>query len=296
MCDDFSGAYSRRSSENGTKRERCSHNEDSRMGKANQTSTSEGIPRLIAVDASTFDTLPCCGIKDRNHPGRREKGCWLRENARFGLQAKALLASNGQPCGYLESIPGEFAWRGVDAAGYLFIHCIWIYSKQHQHKGWGSILVQSCLEDAENAGMKGVAVMVRKGPWMADRHLFLANGFEAVDTVPPDYELLAQRFSESDPWPSFKGDWEQKIQQYGHGLTIIRSSQCPHIAKFAADITETAENEYHIKPRVIDLKSWSDAQQAPTPYAVFEVIYDGRLLADHQISRTRFRNIMDKIL
>jgi hypothetical protein len=26
------------------------------------------------------------------------------------------------------------------------------------------------------------------------------------------------------------------------------------------------------------------------------VIYDGRLLADHQISRTRFRNIMDKIL
>jgi hypothetical protein len=266
------------------------------MGKANQTSVAKDSPRLIAVDASSFDTLTCCGIKDLKHPGRREKGCWLRENARFGLQAKALLAPNGQPCGYLESIPGEYAWRGVDAAGYLFIHCIWIFSKQHQHKGWGSILAQSCLEDARKAGRKGVAVMVRKGPWLVDRRLFLANGFEAVDTAPPDYELLARRFSESNSWPSFKRDWEQKIRQYDRGLTIIRSGQCPHIAKFAADITETAENEYHIKPRVVDLKSWSDAQQAPTPYAVFAVIYDGQLLTDHQISRTRFRNIMDKIL
>ena len=38
-----------------------------------------------------------------------------------------------------------------------------------------------------------------------------------------------------------------------------------------------------------------DAQNAPTPYAVFAVIYDGRLLADHQISRARFRNIMNKL-
>jgi hypothetical protein len=45
---------------------------------------------------------------------------------------------------------------------------------------------------------------------------------------------------------------------------------------------------------VVDLESWSDAQNAPTPYAVFALIYNGRLLADHQISRTRFRNIMSK--
>jgi hypothetical protein len=45
---------------------------------------------------------------------------------------------------------------------------------------------------------------------------------------------------------------------------------------------------------VVDLESWSDAQNAPTPYAIFALIYNGRLLADHQISRTRFRNIMNK--
>jgi hypothetical protein len=59
------------------------------------------------------------------------------------------------------------------------------------------------------------------------------------------------------------------------GGGVERSSQCPHIAKFAADIAETAENEYHITPTVIQLKSWSEAQEALTPYAVFAVLYDG---------------------
>jgi hypothetical protein len=130
---------------------------------------------------------------------------------------------------------------------------------------------------------------------MADRRLFLANGFDVVDTAPPDYELLACKFDSCAAAPTFRKDCSRKAGEYSRGLTIIRSSQCPHIAKFAADIAETAENEYHIKPTVIDLKSWSDAQHAPTPYAVFTVLYDGHVLADHQISRTRFRNIMNKL-
>jgi hypothetical protein len=155
-------------------------------------------------------------------------------------------------------------------------------------------MVGACLEDAKKACMSGVAVMVRDGPWMADRRLFLANEFEVVDTAPPDYELLARKFDSRAAAPTFRKDWSRA--QYGRGLTIIRSGQCPHIAKFAADIAETAENEYRITPTVIDLKSWSDAQEAPTPYAVFAVLYNGQLLADHQISRTRFRNIMNKLV
>ncbi|HUA62534.1 MAG TPA: YoaP domain-containing protein, partial [Verrucomicrobiae bacterium] len=73
------------------------------------------------------------------------------------------------------------------------------------------------------------------------------------------------------------------------------SSQCPHIAKFASDIAQSAADDYGIDPTVIDLQSYRDAQNAPTPYAVFALIYNGRVLADHQISRTRFRNIMSAI-
>jgi hypothetical protein len=47
-------------------------------------------------------------------------------------------------------VPGEFAWRGVEASGYMFIHCVWVYSRQHQRKGWGSVMVQACLDEATN--------------------------------------------------------------------------------------------------------------------------------------------------
>ena len=261
---------------------------------ASKVAARKGNARLIDVDAASFETLPCCGIKNPTHPGRQQKGCWLRENAQFGLRAKVLLLPDGQPGGYIEYVPGEFAWRGVDAAGYMFIHCIWIYSR-NQHKGWGGFLVRACLEDAQEAGMSGAAVMVREGPLMAGRRLFLKHGFKVVDTAPPDCELLAKRFDGSAPLPAFKKDWGQKLRQYSRGLTIIRSSQCPYFAKYAADIAEAAKNEYHIKPTVIELKSWRDAQRAPTPYAVFSVIHNGQVLADRQISGARFRNIMYKL-
>jgi len=176
----------------------------------------------------------------------------------------------------------------------MFIHCVWIFSRRHQRKGWGGVIVEACLDDARKAGMSGAVAMVRDGPWLADRRLFLANGFEPVDTAPPDYQLLVRKFDHRAVNPAFKKGWDQKLAQYSQGLTIIRSSQCPHIAKFAADIAKAAEEEYNILPTVVDLKSWSDAQNAPTPYAIFALIYNGRLLADHQISRTRFRNIMNK--
>ena len=252
--------------------------------------------RLVDVDAGNFHSLPCCGIKRDTHPGRQEKYCWLEANFQFGLRAKTLVDPDGEPCGYIEYLPGEFAWRGVDAKGYMFIHCLWNHSKRHQHQGWGGAMVEDCLNEAGKAGMNGVAVVIRKGPWLADHRLFLTSGFELVDTAPPDYELLVRKLKPSAAVPVFKGGWDKKVARYSRGLTIIRSNQCPYIAKFVAEITDTAEHEYGIKARIVDIESCRDAQDAPTPYAVFAIIYKGRLVADHQISRTRFRNIMNECL
>jgi GNAT superfamily N-acetyltransferase len=252
-------------------------------------------PLLTDVNPANFHELPCCGIKSNSHPGRRAKQCWMQSNSKFGLRAKVLLDPDGKPFGYMEYLPGEYAWRGVEARGYMFIHCLWIQSKQHQHKGWGSAMVEACLNDAKEAGMNGVAVVSREGPWLADRRLYLSKGFEVVDTAPPDYELFVQKFKAGTANPAFKGSWDKKVARYNRGLTIIQSSQCPYISKFAAEVAETAEKEYGIKPRIVDIKSARGAQNAPTPYAVFALIYKGRLVADHQVSRTRFRNIMDKL-
>lgn len=253
------------------------------------------LPVLVDLDPANMETLACCGVKKLAHEGRRDKTCWLKEHFQKGLRAKVLLTPDNRQCGYIECLPGEYAWRGVDAAGYLFIQCIFTFYKRYQGKGIGSSMVQSCVEDARQAGIHGVATIARDGPWLAGTALFLANGFEAVDSAPPDYRLLVRKLDPSAPNPAFRGDWEKKLKRYSKGLTIIRSKQCPHIAKFAGEIALAADEEYGIKPRVVELKSHREAQDAPTPYAVFALIYNGRLLADHPISRTRFRNIMKKV-
>ena len=254
------------------------------------------LPVLTEVNLSNLESLRCCGIQNPENPGRRAKNLWIRQQLKKGLRAKVLITPDHRQCGYIEALPGEYAWRGVEAKGYLVLHCVWIHMRRYQHKGWAATMVQSCEEDARKAGMHGVAVIARESPWLAGAALFEKLGFQTVDAAPPDYLLLAKKFERDAPNPSFRRGWGERLAKYRRGLTIIRSNQCPYAVRFAEDIAASAREDYGIEPRIVELESCRDAQNAPTPYAVFAVIYNGRLLADHQISRTRFRNIMRKVL
>jgi YoaP-like len=251
---------------------------------------------LVEVTPGQLGQLPCCGVKNTAHEGYRAKTAWLKEHLPGGLRARILLTEDDRQCGYIEYLPGEHAWRGVDAAGYMFIHCIWTFYRKYQHKGNAVRLVQACVDDARRAKMRGVAVVARKKPWLASSDLFVKCGFEVVATAPPDYELLVLKFRKNAPAPSFLPLPESRAESYGPGLTIIRANQCPHAVKFAREIGEVAEREFQIKPKHVLLKSCQNARNAPTPYAVFSVILDGKVISDHQISKTRFRNLMKKQL
>jgi len=93
----------------------------------------------------------------------------------------------------IEYIPGEYCWRPVEAGGYLFIHCIFVgFKREYKGKGYASLLVDDCVLDAKKDNKLGVAVITRKGSFMAVKELFIKNGFEAIDTAPPDFELLVK--------------------------------------------------------------------------------------------------------
>jgi hypothetical protein len=100
------------------------------------------------------------------------------------------------------------------------------------------------------------------------------------------------KFRKRDPDPAFLPMSDVRISRYRRGLTIVYAEQCPHAVKFAREIGETARREFRLESRRVVLRSCQDAQNAPTPYAVFSVILDGTVVADHQISKTRFANIM----
>jgi len=176
----------------------------------------------------------------------------------------------------------------------MFIHCLFVMHKKHKGRGYGSRMVEECLDDARRRKMYGAAVVTRRGTWMVGKELFVKLGFEVVDTALPDFELLVKKFKKSSPSPKFKGDWEKRLAKYGTGMTIISSDQCPYCAKSVREIVETAKSKYGLKPKVIGLKSSRQAQNSPSPFGVSAVILDGKLVADHPISNTRFINIMEK--
>ena len=144
--------------------------------------------------------------------------------------------------------------------------------------------------------LHGVAVVTRKGPFMAGKELFVKHGFEVVENAPPDFELLVKKFNKNAPTPRFKGKWEERLSQYGKGLTIIRADQCPYTVKNVKEISETAEKTYGIKPNIISLQNSEEAQNSPCAFGTFCIIYCAKVIAYHPISVTRFTNIMNKEL
>jgi len=238
-----------------------------------------------------------CGYKDIKRAGYPEKIEWLKNRFQEGMKIKTLYSDKDGTQGMIEYIPGEYCWRPVEAGGYMFIHCIFSGFKNiYKGKGYGSLLLDECLENAKKGNLNGVAVVTRKGPFMAGKELFVKNGFEVVDKAPPDFELLVKKFNNITPAPGFKGGLEERLSQYGQGLTIIRADQCPYTVKNVKEISETAEKTYGIKPDIISLKDCGEAQNSPGAFGTFCIIYGGKVIAYHPISKGRFTNIMKKEL
>ena len=237
-----------------------------------------------------------CGIKSIEHEGCRRKAEWFKKRLSEKMRYKVLYSQDKGTIGLIEYIPGEFSWRAVEADKYMVIHCLCIFYKPFREKGYASEMIDRCLEDAKKEKMFGVAVVTRKGPWMAGKEIFRKKGFEVVEQAPPDFELLVKKLRKDAPDPKFKENYEKILKKYDKGLTILWSDQCPFIAKAIKEIRETIEDRYGIEAKIIQMKNHEDAQNAPSPYAIFSLIYDGKLHAFHPISSKRFMNIMDKEL
>jgi GNAT superfamily N-acetyltransferase len=255
------------------------------------------LERIEIIDTNADNILEygVCGYKNIKREGYPEKIEWLKDRFPEGMKIKTLYSDEDGNQGMIEYIPGEYCWRPVEAMGYMFIHCIFVgFKRAYKGKGYGSLLLDECLKDAVKKNMQGVAVVTRKGSFMAGKELFVKNGFEVADRASPDFELLVKKLNEKAPSPKFKGDWERRLNQYSKGLTIIRADQCPYSVKNVKEINETAEKVYGIKANIIELKNCQEAQNSPCPFGTFCMVYNGKVVAEAPISNTRFKNIMNR--
>ncbi|MBN2399678.1 MAG: YoaP domain-containing protein [Candidatus Aminicenantes bacterium] len=220
------------------------------------------------------------------HEHFQHKVGWLLQQSKTGLKIKLLYpAGEKRAAGYIEFVPGEHCWRGVRAKGYMFIHCLWTTGKPRQHKGLGGQLIR--VVEAEAKGMLGVCVLTSDRAFMARQDIFIKHGYRIVDASGSE-QLLVKQFK-TGPLPGLRRPRQQK----GRGLSIFYSKQCPWVARFVEEVKPILK-KLNLPLSLTELKTAAQAQNAPCVYGVFNLLYDGRVLADRYISMTRFLNILKK--
>ncbi|MBN1351844.1 GNAT family N-acetyltransferase [candidate division KSB1 bacterium] len=234
--------------------------------------------KIIDVTADNVEqTGFFCYMSKPKTEGYQRKLNWIKARFPEGMRIKMLELPLR---GFIEYIPGEYAWRSVNASGYIFIHCLWVVGKS-RGKGLAGVLLEECINDARAAGLNGVAMVTSERIWLAGKQLLLKQGFVSVAEVPP-FNLMVKKFNDA-PDPSFTGDWEQKASRLGDGLTVVYSDQCPYIPDATNAVLEFAQKR-NIPFRALELKSSHDVRQlAPSPYGVFSIAYNGKLLAYHYL-------------
>ena len=253
--------------------------------------------KIIDLTPKNIVDYGVCGYKDvKKHLELRKKIEWFKEYYPKGLRIKVVFSQTAGYQGMLEYIPGEYAHRPVAAAGYLFIHCIFVgFKKDFKGKGYASTLIDECIKEAKASNILGVAVVTRKGSFMVRKDIFLKKNFQIVDSAKPDFDLLAIKFDKKASDPKFKLNIDEQLKKYDKGLTILRSVQCPYTEKNVKAIMESAQ-KMQLKVNLIDLKTAKEIQDNPCAFGSFGLIYNGEILSHHPISNTRFENIMQKKL
>jgi len=247
---------------------------------------------IVTINSGNLAQHPgtICFINPKN-PSFHLKNEWITQRFSEGLRIKLLYTGDWKKvAGFIEYVPGEFAWRAVSAAGYMFIHCLWIYPNENKNKGFGTRLIEECIEDARQNNCNGVAVVTSKNAFMANSSLFLKNGFHEIANDGVGNELLVLSINEA-ALPTIN-DWKKQLAKY-QGLHIVYSKQCPWVARMVEEIRES-ELAKKLNLQITQLKTSTDAQNAPSLYSVFSLINNGKLLADRYISITRLNNILKK--
>lgn len=232
-----------------------------------------------------------CYMSKKKEPGYKQKREWLQARFAEGLKLKMIHEHGGRDTAFIEYIPGEYAWRAVNAPNYLVIHCLWVVGKG-KGKGYGSRLIQECLDDARQQGKAGVAMVTSDRVWLAHKPIFVRNGFSEVETAPPCFQLMVYRFDQDAPLPSFPQDWEARAREFGPGMTVLRTPQCPYIENAVNELIDLAR-EYGLQARVVELRTAGEVQErSPSPYGIFGVTLDGSLFSYHYLLRKDIEKLM----
>lgn len=254
--------------------------------------TSENIDFIKVTPENVTETGIYC-IKNQKAPGYQAKLDWFRDKMNTGLTIFiAKHKHSKKQLGFIEYIPSELAWRPIKAKDYLFIQCIGIFTKEFRSQSLGSKLIHLCEKQARKDNKNGICTMSSDGAWMANKTLFEKNGFSVAEQL-DRFELMDKKILAGCPTPSFN-DWTKRQADY-RGWHLVYADQCPWHEK-SVKVLQQSATLHDLQLHVKKLKTPEEAQRAPSGFGTFSLLKDGKILADHYISQTRFENIIRKEL
>lgn len=242
-------------------------------------------PELITLDERNIDSEHiCCALADKKCvPGVKLKKEWLKQ--RFAEGYKFIkLNVNGKV--FIEYGPVESVWQPVDAAGYTIINCFWV-SGSYKEQGYGTRLLDECIQDSRNKNGMVVISAGKKKPFLADKSFFIKKGFTVCDTAPPYFELLVKKNNDAAPAPCFQSSVKEMNCGYPNGLTVYYSDQCPFTDFYTEEIRKVA-GEYGIPFQAVKVSSREDAQNLPAAFGIYNVFFNGKFITHEILSESRF--------
>ena len=229
----------------------------------------------------------CCAISNKDDIQVTSKKSWIAERLDDGLVFK-----KGDVRGkcFIEYIPAEKAWAPIEAAGYMYIDCLWV-SGQFKGQGNSSILLEECIRDSKEKGKKGLVVLSskKKVPFIADPKYLRHKGFKLADSADPYFELLYFPFDKTAEIPQFKQSVKERNQE--KGMVLYYTAQCPFTAKYVPLIEVVAnENDIHLKS--VKIETTEEAQNAPSPFTTYSLFHNGEFVTHEILSENKFLKLV----
>jgi ribosomal protein S18 acetylase RimI-like enzyme len=221
----------------------------------------------------------CCAISDKKHQSGVDcKRAWLTERISEGHVFRKL---DAQGKVFIEYGPLETAWVSVEGKNYIYIYCLWV-SGSFKDKGYGRELIQYCIDDAKGKNRSGVCIISskKKKPFISDKKFIQKFGFEVVDTIGQDYELLGLSFDGTKP--AF-GQNAKTLQIDNQDLTIYYSVQCPYIPDCIEQISNYCKTS-GIPVKLIKINSCGEARKLPCIFNNWAVFIKGKFVTHHLLN------------
>lgn len=224
----------------------------------------------------------CCAMSGKQSLAKKE---WLRQRFDEGL---VFYRSEERGKCFIEYIPAENAWAPIDAAGYLYIDCLWIAGAMKGH-GYSNDLLDECIRDARAQGRKGLCILSsekRKREFLSDPRYLAYKGFSVADTSDAGITLMYLPLEPQAEPPRFKACAKHPHAQ-GDGFVLYYTDQCPFTYYWVPRVEEAAR-EHHIPLKVIHITDREAAQSVPAPVTTYALFRDGRFVTQGIQSDKKF--------